>query len=178
MKPEQMIKIAQKLNALFNESEQRLQKQILRKISDEKDIINTYLYNEVRDTYTEGYIAGHAAAMAEIAEQRNHAVPKIDPHPTFDFPAYDEQRTGERLTTGNKRKSPEPHNVIHHSDDFWLEICREYQTMQHRNPNLTQADFVRIKSNPRIKIKTFNAKLLQLTKTGAFTHKPRTRRIK
>lgn len=134
--------------------------------------------NRIEEAYERGYKAGHAAAMAEIAEQRNHAVPKIDPHPTFDFPAYDEQRTGERMTTGNKRKSPEPHNVIHHSDDFWLEICREYQTMRHRNPNLTQADFVRIKANPRIKIKTFNAKLLQLTKTGAFTHKPRTRRIK
>lgn len=134
--------------------------------------------NRIEEAYERGYKAGHAAAMAEIAEQRNHAVPKIDPHPTFDFPAFEEQRNGERMTTGNKRKSPEPHNVIHHSDDFWLEICREYQTMRHRNPNLTQADFVRIKSNPRIKIKTFNAKLLQLTKTGAFTHKPRTRRIK
>ena len=132
--------------------------------------------NRIEEAYERGYKAGHAAAMAEIAEQRNHAVPKIDPHPTFDFPAFEEQRNGERMTTGNKRKSPEPHNVIHHSDDFWLEICREYQTMRHRNPNLTQADFVRIKSNPRIKIKTFNAKLLQLTKTGAFTHKPRTRR--
>ena len=132
----------------------------------------------IKTAYDAGYKAGHAAAMAEIAEQRNHAVPKIDLHPTFDFPAFEEQRNGERMTTGNKRKSPEPHNVIHHSDDFWLEICREYQTMRHRNPNLTQADFVRIKSNPRIKIKTFNAKLLQLTKTGAFTHKPRTRRIK
>ena len=134
--------------------------------------------NRIEEAYERGYTAGYAAAMAEIAEQRNHAVPKIDPHPTFDFPAFEEQRNGERMTTGNKRKSPEPHNVIHHSDDFWLEICREYQTMRHRNPNLTQADFVRIKSNPRIKIKTFNAKLLQLTKTGAFTHKPRTRRIK
>ena len=134
--------------------------------------------NRIEEAYERGYTAGYAAAMAEIAEQRNHAVQKIDPHPTFDFPAFEEQRNGERMTTGNKRKSPEPHNVIHHSDDFWLEICREYQTMRHRNPNLTQADFVRIKSNPRIKIKTFNAKLLQLTKTGAFTHKPRTRRIK
>jgi len=183
MKPEQMTieqrrKIAQMVNVLFNESEQRLQHQILQKLSDEKGIIRTHLYDEVLKAYAEGYTAGHAAAMAEIAEQRNHAVPKIDTHPTFDFPAFEEQRTGERLTTGNKRKSPEPHNVIHHSDDFWLEICREYQTMRHRNPNLTQADFVRIKSNPRIKIKTFNAKLLQLTKTGAFTHKPRTRRIK
>jgi hypothetical protein len=183
MKPEQMTieqrrKIAQMVNVLFNESEQRLQHQILQKLSDEKGIIRTYLYDEILKAYAEGYTAGHAAAMAEIAEQRNHAVPKIDPHPTFDFPAFEEQRNGERMTTGNKRKSPEPHNVIHHSDDFWLEICREYQTMRHRNPNLTQADFVRIKSNPRIKIKTFNAKLLQLTKTGAFTHKPRTRRIK
>lgn len=130
----------------------------------------------IKTAYDAGYKAGHDAEMAEIDEQRNHAVQKIDPHPTFDFPAYDEQLTGERLTTGNKRKSPEPHDVVHHSDDFWMQVCREYQTMRHRNPNLTQADFVRIKANPRIKIKTFNAKLLQLTKTGAFTHKPRTRR--
>ena len=130
----------------------------------------------IKTAYDAGYKAGHDAAIAEIAEQRNHAVPKIDPHPTFDFPSYDEQRTCERLTTGNKRKSPEPHDVVHHSDDFWMHVCREYQTMRHRNHNLTQADFVRIKANPRIKIKTFNAKLLQLTKKGAYTHKPRTRR--
>ena len=175
--PEQKREIAQLVNEL-TESENRLQQLFVRNLTNEKENIRMKVQSAILKAHADGYAAGHAAAMAEIAEQRNHAVPKIDPHPTFDFPAYDEQRTGERLTTGNKRKSPEPHNVIHHSDDFWLEICREYQTMRHRNPNLTQADFVRIKSNPRIKIKTFNAKLLQLTKTGAFTHKPRTRRIK
>lgn len=138
--------------------------------------IAALISSECEKSYAQGYEAGRKAAFAEIRASAHAAIPKVDPHPTFDFPSFDE--TGERLTTGNKRKSPEPHDVVHHSDDFWLEICREYQTMRHRNPNLTQADFVRIKANPRIKIKTFNAKYLQLTKTGMFQHKPRTKRIK
>lgn len=129
----------------------------------------------IKTSYNSGYEAGRKAAFAEMRMNAHASLAKVDPHPTLNFPAFDETG-GERLTTGLKRKSPEPHDVIHHSDDFWLNVCREFQQLKHRNPNLTQADFVRIKANPRIKIKTFNAKLLQLTKTGTFTHKPRTKR--
>lgn len=131
----------------------------------------------IKTSYNSGYEAGRKAAFAEMRMTPHAPAAKVDPHPTLNFPAFDaNNETGERLTTGLKRKSPEPHDVIHHSDDFWLNVCREFQQLKHRNPNLTQADFVRIKANPRIKIKTFNAKLLQLTKTGTFTHKPRMKR--
>ena len=130
--------------------------------------------------FKKGYDEGRKAAIAEVtaAAQKAHSVPKVDPHPTLDLFSHVDttNENGERIATGLKRKSPEPHDVFHHSDEFWLNVCREYQQLKHRNPNLTQADFVRIKANPRIKIKTFNAKLLQLTTTGTFAHKPRIRR--
>ena len=72
-----------------------------------------------------------------------------------------------------KRKSPVEHSVLHHSDEYWLNVCREYQVLKHKNPNLTQTDFVKMKNDPAIKIKTFNAKMYQLTKNGVFQHKPR-----
>ena len=133
---------------------------------------------ECERAYEIGYEAGRKAAFAEIAAAKAHSVPKVDPHPTLDLFSHVDttNENGERIATGLKRKSPEPHDVFHHSDEFWLNVCREYQQLKHRNPNLTQADFVRIKANPRIKIKTFNAKLLQLTTTGTFAHKPRIRR--
>lgn len=75
-----------------------------------------------------------------------------------------------------KRKSPIEHDVIHHDDNFWLDICREYQVLKHKNPKLTQTDFVKTKGDPTIKVKTFNEKMRQLAKTGMFIHKPRTKK--
>lgn len=75
-----------------------------------------------------------------------------------------------------KRKSPIAHDVIHHDDNFWLTICREYQVLKHKNPKLTQTDFVKTKGDPTIKVKTFNEKMRQLAKTGMFIHKPRTKK--
>lgn len=75
-----------------------------------------------------------------------------------------------------KRKSPIKHDVIHHDDNFWLDICREYQVLKHKNPKLTQTDFVKTKGDPTIKVKTFNEKMRQLAKTGMFIHKPRTKK--
>lgn len=75
-----------------------------------------------------------------------------------------------------KRKSPIAHDVIHHDDNFWLDICREYQVLKHKNPKLTQTDFVKTKGDPTIKVKTFNEKMRQLAKTGMFIHKPRTKK--
>lgn len=72
-----------------------------------------------------------------------------------------------------KRKSPVAHSVIHHDDNFWLELCREYQVLKHKNPKLTRTDFVKIKNDPTIKAKTFDEKMRQLTTTGMFIHKPR-----
>lgn len=72
-----------------------------------------------------------------------------------------------------KRKSPIEHDVVHHDDNFWLGICREYQVLKHKNPKLTQTDFVKTKGDPTIKVKTFNEKMRQLAKTGMFIHKPR-----
>lgn len=185
MKPEQKPaltpekrEMAQMLNVLFNEAEQRMQHRILQVLHDEKEFTRTNVWVEINKAYEKGYAAGRNSAFAEIAAAKAHSVPKVDPHPTLDLFSHVDttNENGERLTTGLKRKSPEPHDVFHHSDEFWLNVCREYQQLKHRNPNLTQADFVRIKANPRIKIKTFNAKLLQLTTTGTFAHKPRIRR--
>ena len=64
-----------------------------------------------------------------------------------------------------KRKSPIEHDVVHHDDNFWLGICREYQVLKHKNPKLTQTDFVKTKGDPTIKVKTFNEKMRQLAKT-------------
>lgn len=75
-----------------------------------------------------------------------------------------------------KRKSPIEHDVVHHDDNFWLDICREYQVLKHKNPKLTQTDFVKTKGDPTIKVKTFNEKMRQLAKTGMFIHKPRTKK--
>lgn len=75
-----------------------------------------------------------------------------------------------------KRKSPIEHDVVHHDDNFWLGICREYQVLKHKNPKLTQTDFVKTKGDPTIKVKTFNEKMRQLAKTGMFVHKPRTKK--
>lgn len=75
-----------------------------------------------------------------------------------------------------KRKSPIEHDVVHHDDNFWLGICREYQVLKHKNPKLTQTDFVKTKGDPTIKVKTFNEKMRQLAKTGMFIHKPRTKK--
>ena len=75
-----------------------------------------------------------------------------------------------------KRKSPIAHDVIHHDDNFWLDICREYQVLKHKKPKLTQTDFVKTKGDPTIKVKTFNEKMRQLAKTGMFIHKPRTKK--
>ena len=75
-----------------------------------------------------------------------------------------------------KRKSPIEHDVVHHDDNFWLDICREYQVLKHKNPKLTQTDFVKTKGDPTIKVKTFNEKMRQLAKTGMFVHKPRTKK--
>ena len=75
-----------------------------------------------------------------------------------------------------KRKSPIEHDVIHHDDNFWLDICRQYQVLKHKNPKLTQTDFVKTKGDPTIKVKTFNEKMRQLAKTGMFIHKPRTKK--
>lgn len=72
-----------------------------------------------------------------------------------------------------KRKSPVEHSVVHHDDNFWLQVCREYQTLKHKNPKLTRTDFVRIKNDPTIKAKTFDEKMRQLATTGMFVHKPR-----
>ena len=72
-----------------------------------------------------------------------------------------------------KRKSPIEHDVVHHDDNFWLGICREYQVLKHKNPKLTRTDFVRIKNDPTIKAKTFDEKMRQLATTGMFVHKPR-----
>lgn len=72
-----------------------------------------------------------------------------------------------------KRKSPVEHSVVHHDDNFWLQACREYQTLKHKNPKLTRTDFVRIKNDPTIKAKTFDEKMRQLATTGMFVHKPR-----
>ena len=72
-----------------------------------------------------------------------------------------------------KRKSPVEHSVVHHDDNFWLQVCREYQTLKHKNPKLTRTDFVRIKTDPTIKAKTFDEKMRQLATTGMFVHKPR-----
>lgn len=188
MKPEQkpaltpeQREMAQLLNVIFNEAEQRMQHRILQVLHDEKEFTRTNVWIEIRKAYDKGYAAGRKDAFAEIAAaQKAHQIPKVDPHPTLDLFSHVDttNENGERIATGLKRKSPEPHNAIHNTDDFWLQVCREFQQLKHRNPNLTQADFVRIKANPRIKIKTFNAKYLQLTKTGTFTHKQRTKRIK
>ena len=75
-----------------------------------------------------------------------------------------------------KRKSPIEHDVVHHDDNFWLDICRQYQVLKHKNPKLTQTDFVKTKGDPTIKVKTFNEKMRQLAKTGMFVHKPRTKK--
>ena len=75
-----------------------------------------------------------------------------------------------------KRKSPIEHDVVHHDDNFWLGICREYQVLKHKNQKLTQTDFVKTKGDPTIKVKTFNEKMRQLAKTGMFVHKPRTKK--
>lgn len=75
-----------------------------------------------------------------------------------------------------KRKSPIEHDVVHHDDNFWLGICREYQVLKHKNPKLTQTEFVKTKGDPTIKVKTFNEKMRQLAKTGMFIHKPRTKK--
>ena len=72
-----------------------------------------------------------------------------------------------------KRKSPVEHSVVHHDDNFWLQVCREYQTLKHKNPKLTRTDFVRIKNDPTIKATTFDEKMRQLATTGMFVHKPR-----
>ena len=120
--------------------------------------------------------AKHAQENAERKKAEaaaTEAAKKADTQMTFGFepqpvekPAPDPNKP--------KRKSPVEHTVIHHDDNFWLGICREYQVLKHKNPKLTQTDFVKTKGDPTIKVKTFNEKMRQLAQTGMFIHKPRT----
>lgn len=125
-----------------------------------------------------------AAVQQKVVPQINVSVPaspvsvpqtpkNVPTQGTFAFEAMPEEKKPVDPSKP-KRKSPIAHSVLHHDDEFWLAVCREYQTLKHRNPNLSQADFVNTKADARIKIKTFNAKLHQLTTNGVFVHKPRT----
>lgn len=138
-----------------------------------------------------GYLIGIRSALSLIDEYESKRIAvtfrKPDgtqrtipqPLPTlFDGVPYDEDDdTGTRHTgTGKTRKSPVAHNAYHHDDDFWIAICREYQQLKGRHPRFTQAEFVRMKNNPRLNVKTFGIKLNQLLKHGGLKHKPRTRK--
>ena len=121
-------------------------------------------------------IAQTAAEVAEKAKAAaTQAAKQADTQMTFGFEAPVAEH---KPVDPNKpkRKSPIEHDVVHHDDNFWLGICREYQVLKHKNPKLTQTDFVKTKGDPTIKVKTFNEKMRQLAKTGMFIHKPRTKK--
>lgn len=136
---------------------------------------------KVRRAIMLAYAQGRADALAganQLPVMRFSGAVReyADDYPVLDFDG--DGGKAYRAAAKVRRKPPEKHEKLHSPDDFWFNLCAEFSAMKIENPSLTQADFVRMKASPRIKQKTFNAKMLQLRRNGRFTHRPRMRRNK